>query len=97
MRENVVVKDIKEYLETHHNATIFKYHGSAYGVKGHPDLYGFLPNGQALFIEVKAPGKKLMPHQQVMIDYLQERGAISFWADSVEKVKQRLELSTGQK
>ena len=52
---------------------------------GFPDLVGVIPpTGRALYIEVKAPGGKPTELQIRMLELLRGKGAIAFWADSVE-------------
>jgi hypothetical protein len=52
---------------------------------GFPDLVGVVPpSGRAIYIEVKAPGNKPTDIQTRMLDLLRNKGAIAFWADSVE-------------
>lgn len=50
---------------------------------GFPDLVGVVPpSGRAIYVEVKAPGGK--PTQVSMLALLKSKGAIAFWADSVD-------------
>ena len=60
---------------------------SALSPRGVPDIIGTLPPlGRALYIEVKAPGKK---PSQLQMDFLTEQagaGAIAFWADCPQTV-----------
>ena len=88
MKENVVIKKIKDELESR-GVTVFKYHGTQYGVRGHSDLYGhfrikgtksFMP----FYLEVKVPGKEPSKHQYAFLERIKESGAIAIWADSVE-------------
>lgn len=66
--------------------------GQAAGAGGHsstpagfPDLVGcFPPSGRAVYIEVKAPGNKPTELQTRFLEVLRSKGAIAFWADSVE-------------
>ena len=52
---------------------------------GFPDLLGVIPpTGRALFIEVKAPGKKPTQAQLDYMALLRAKGAMVFWADSVQ-------------
>jgi hypothetical protein len=52
---------------------------------GFPDLVGVVPpSGRAIYIEVKAPGNKPTAAQEQMLATLTAKGAIAFWADSVE-------------
>lgn len=61
---------------------------------GFPDLLGLVaPHGRALFIEVKAPGKKPTKLQMDYMALLRSRGAIAFWADSVESALAQFEAA----
>jgi len=44
------------------------------------------PGGQIVFVEVKAPGKKPTPLQQVKIKELQGFGCIASYADSKDGI-----------
>lgn len=57
---------------------------------GFPDLVGVIPpSGRAIYIEVKAPGGKPTGLQVRMLDALRSKGAVAFWADSVESALQQ--------
>jgi hypothetical protein len=59
---------------------------------GFPDLVGVIPpTGRGLYIEVKAPGKKPTELQNRYLALLQAKGAIAFWADSVESAIRQYE------
>lgn len=52
---------------------------------GFPDLLGVIPgSGRAVFIEVKAPGRKPTEAQEQFLAVFRSKGAIAFWADSVD-------------
>jgi hypothetical protein len=53
------------------------------GLKGMPDICGFLKGGRALFIEVKRPGGGAEPHQEQKLEYFRKGGAIAGVATSV--------------
>jgi hypothetical protein len=53
--------------------------------KGHSDLYGFRPDGQIFYIEVKSSTGKLRPEQKHFLETMQERGALTGIACSVEE------------
>ena len=61
------------------------------GNKGKLDIAFRLKDGRYGEIEVKAPGKRPMPHQQARIEYLQSTGAVAGWADSIEQAKRIIE------
>jgi hypothetical protein len=61
-------------------------HGNSGIPSGFPDLVGVIPpNGRAIYIEVKRPGQKVKAEglQEKWLKKLGDRGAVSFWADSV--------------
>jgi len=66
--------------------------GASKGQKGHsgipagfPDLLGVIPgDGRALFIEVKRQGEKPRENQAAFLAGLKAKGAVAFWADSVD-------------
>lgn len=52
---------------------------------GFPDLVGVIPpHGRAIYIEVKAPGNKPTDLQTRFLAALAAKGAVAFWADSVD-------------
>ena len=52
--------------------------------KGFSDLFGFRPDGQIFFIEVKNETGKLRPEQKIFIEQMRKRGALAGVARSVE-------------
>ena len=66
------------------------------GNKGKLDIAFRLKDGRYGEIEVKAPGKKPMPHQQERIDYLLSTGAVAGWATSVQEAAAII-ITTGEK
>ena len=52
--------------------------------KGFPDLLGRLEDGRWIAVEVKRPGHKPTPIQIRYLDLLRKKGAVAFWADSVD-------------
>lgn len=91
MKEAQIVKKIRDWLKAE-GALVFKYHGSVYGIKGFSDLHGVLPCGRAFFLEVKVPGKKPEPFQQAFLDEARRFGAVTGWADSLDKAKELLSI-----
>ena len=53
--------------------------------KGHPDLYGFRPDGKIFYIEEKNENGRVRPEQQHFIDIVKSRGAIAGVARNVEE------------
>lgn len=62
--------------------------------KGHSDLYGFRPDGQIFYIEVKSVTGKARPDQIKFIRTMKERGALAGVARNVEDA---LEIVGGRK
>lgn len=84
--ERTIQTNIVRLLEQHGHAVI-KIHGSSYTRKGEPDLIGCMRgDGRMFTIEVKRPGNRPTVLQAERLRWWKERGAISFWADSVERV-----------
>ena len=52
--------------------------------KGHPDLYGFRPDGKVFYIEVKNAKGRVRPEQKQFIKTVKARGALAGIARSVE-------------
>lgn len=52
--------------------------------KGHPDLYGFRPDGKIFYIEVKNANGRVRPEQKQFIKTVKARGALAGIARSVE-------------
>lgn len=51
--------------------------------KGHPDLYGFRPDGRIFYIEVKNEKGRVRPEQETFIKIVKARGVIAGVARSV--------------
>lgn len=71
---------LKRYLTPHNR----------FFIRGVPDISGVLPDGRALFIEVKAPKGRASPEQVVFLDNANKRLAVAFVARSVTDVWLRL-------
>lgn len=52
--------------------------------KGFPDLFGFRPDGQIFFIEVKNEKGRVRPEQTKFMEIMKQRGALVGVARSVE-------------
>lgn len=83
MEENRVERRLKTQVE--------KIGGKAYkwnptGVIGVPDRMVLLPGGKVIFIELKAPGKKLRNIQEYRTKQLKNLGFQVECIDTVEKV-----------
>ena len=62
------------------------------GNDGVPDRLICLPDGKAIFVEVKAPGKTTRPLQDLQIARLRNLNFKVFIIDSKEKVDELLEM-----
>ena len=56
------------------------------GVSGVPDRIVLLPGGKVIFIELKAPGKKLRPIQELRKKELEKLGFDYWIVDSYEEI-----------
>ena len=63
---------------------------SGNSVCGIPDIAGYMPDGRALFIEVKRPGGKPTPDQKIFIEKAQKAGCLAFFAYSLEDVIEKV-------
>ena len=61
------------------------------GMRGVPDRICLLPGGRAVFVETKAPGKRLEPLQEKRRD---ELGALGFKVYKIDSKEQANEIST---
>lgn len=58
------------------------------GVSGVPDRIVLLPEGKVIFIELKAPGKKLRPIQELRKKEFNKLGFDIRVIDSIEKISE---------
>ena len=60
--------------------------------EGRSDIRGILPDGhgRSLVLELKAPGKFPTPKQLDYIERARAHGALAFWADNIEWVKEQV-------
>lgn len=58
------------------------------GVTGVPDRIVLLPHGKVIFVELKAPGKKLRPIQERRVKELRDLGFRVECIDSIDGVKE---------
>ena len=63
---------------------------SKYDINGVSDICGVLPDGKALFIEVKTKKGKLSPAQKKFLQMVKDLGGIAFKADCLKDVKDEL-------
>lgn len=58
--------------------------------RGHADLQALLPDGRALFVEVKGPRGRLSPWQIAWQDQMRRAGALVLTVKSIEDLRQGL-------
>lgn len=81
------VRDMLKLLKIPH----FKNFATLGSKRGVSDIIGVLPkNGRALFLELKAPGKRPTPDQVQFLTEMAAAGALAFWADNARDVVARL-------
>lgn len=81
--ENVVsaIKRSLKKIKNRHPIWMYRTHGDGRTLKGVPDLH-FVFWGFAVWIEVKAPGKKPTPLQLKRIEEINQAGGFAGWVDS---------------
>lgn len=85
MNENIIEQRLKKEIE--------KIGGKALkfvspGVAGVPDRIVLMPNGVIIFVELKAPGKKLRAMQEYRAKELRGLGFRVECIDSIEQIKE---------
>jgi hypothetical protein len=88
--ENQIKNSVLKYLKTIQGLKCHK-RGASLSQNGEPDITGCY-KGLHFEIELKAPGKKPTVLQQKKMDEWEKAGAIVFWADSLQTVKQQFEI-----
>lgn len=71
-----------------------------FGVKGLPDILGWLPiNGVAVTmgLEIKRKGGRVRPEQRAFLDRLREAGGVALLVSSVDELIRGLDEATGGK
>lgn len=61
--------------------------------RGVPDRI-YIKDGNVVFIEFKAPGKKPTPLQAHEIELIKQHGGNAVWIDNIDTFKQRLGIHT---
>jgi hypothetical protein len=79
MLERDIIRRIRTKLLAEYGIRLHKNIGGAYGETGAADLYGTLPGGRALYLEVKQPNKKntLTAAQKNWLDAERQMGAVA--------------------
>jgi hypothetical protein len=84
MRESTLEKRFKIEIEKHGGQALKFVSPNKRGV---PDRLVLIPGGQAVFAELKAPGKPLEPLQKKRADELQALGFKVYKIDSIAGIK----------
>lgn len=82
---------VRKHLLDNYGIRLHKNHGGAYGETGAADLYGTLPGGRAIYIELKTPksiDKKnnRTIFQGAWLNWESSQGALAFVCCSVEEI-----------
>lgn len=90
----------ESYLEKKLKDGVLKCGGQALkfvspGRRGVPDRLILKPEGQAIFVEMKAPGKPLEPLQRKRADQLRALGFKVYKLDSIEDVEKFIQEEFG--
>lgn len=91
MKERDIVKIIRESLKRDFGTWLHKQTGGPFAEIGASDLYGTLPGGRAIYIEVKKPQTKGLQTdravtQRAWLDRERALGAVAIVASSYEEV-----------
>ncbi|MBE6068060.1 MAG: VRR-NUC domain-containing protein [Clostridium lundense] len=82
----------EKYLEQTLSKEVKRVGGIAFkfvspGVAGVPDRIVLLPNGKIVFVELKAPGKKMRPLQIKRKEQLESLGFLVYCIDSLKGIE----------
>ena len=90
VKENVIVRNIMEYLKRVPHCFCWKEHGGMYGTAGITDIICCI-SGDFFAFEVKAESGKTTKLQDATIRKIQDAGGIAVVVRSVDDVKTTLE------
>lgn len=79
-----------EWAKTQPDTWIKVYHGSAFGLRGHPDLYGNV-GPLAIYLELKRPGKDMAKAQAAVGRKIAAAGGFFRKIDTLDDFKQAVE------
>lgn len=85
MEESKIEKYLKKKIELL-NGKAYKFVSP--GISGVPDRIVLLPHGRIVFVELKAPGKKLRKLQEIRFKELRNLGFRCEMIDSIEAVNE---------
>ena len=88
MTETAIVNSIMRWLKAQPGCWAFKVHGGPWQLAGVPDIVGCL-DGKFFALEVKRPGGKIRPVQEIIIGQIRKAGGL---ADIVYNKEQVCEL-----
>ena len=80
--------NVKGYFDQ--NKGFYRRSNNVFDLRGQPDITGVLPDGRALFVEVKTDRGKLSDDQVWFGQKLQESGCVYIVARSIEDVEQKI-------
>ncbi len=84
--EKSITDNIIRHLKKHKPGEVTKMHGTSFTRAGMPDIL-WIYSGQAIFIEVKVPGKDPSKLQKEMMHRLTAAGAVCYVARSTNDAK----------
>lgn len=87
MKENEIIKQIREFLKTVSNCYFWKEHGGQYGTAGVPDIIACI-RGNFVAFEVKNEKGKVTVLQAVTLRRIQAAGGIAAVVRSVDEVRE---------
>lgn len=88
-RESGLQTQIMNYLKGLATCRVRNNHGDEFSVIGEPDLF-VCYRGRFMAIEVKRQGEEPAKKQRYELRKWSEAGAIAFWTDSLETVRQEI-------
>ena len=91
MTEKTVVDNALKALNADAECHAIKTHGSAFSVRGTPDIIG-CRNGHSFVIEMKQPGGEVRALQPYRLKQWREAGA---WAGIADTVEDAIRISKG--
>ena len=90
-KESRISQKIRKLVQKNYGTILHKTHGGAFGETGAADLYGTLPGGRAVYIEMKTPDTRWQKSQRSLfqhawLDRERKLGALVMVADSYEEI-----------
>jgi Holliday junction resolvase len=91
-KEQDIQSSIINYIKSIGGLPIKQNQIGIYAQAGVPDIIACI-NGKFVAIEVKRPGQKPKPIQEVFLNTINKCGGIAFWADNLNIVKEKIRTS----